>query len=92
MLFNSFEFLLYFPAVCLLYFLLPSLKSRNIWLLIASYYFYMCWEPIYALLIMGSTLITYFCGRYVEQLKAQPKKQKLILTLSLIVNFGILFL
>ena len=92
MLFNSFEFLLYFTAVCLLYFLLPSLKSRNIWLLIASYYFYMCWEPIYALLIMGSTLITYFCGRYVEQLKAQPKKQKLILTLSLIVNFGILFL
>lgn len=92
MLFNSFEFLIFFPVVCLIYFILPSLKSRNIWLLIASYYFYMCWKPIYALLIMGSTLITYVCGIYVEQLRSKPSRQRLILTLSLLINFGILFL
>ena len=62
MLFNSFQFLLFFPAVCILYFLLPELKLRNIFLLLASYYFYMNWKPIYAVLILGSTAITLYCN------------------------------
>ena len=47
--------------VCLLYFLIPAsqLRLRNLMLLAASYYFYMNWEPAYALLLLTSTVATY---------------------------------
>lgn len=61
MLFNSLHFLIFFPIVLLVYFVIPA-KLRYIWLLITSYYFYMCWNPRYVVLIAASTLITYFCG------------------------------
>ena len=44
MLFNSIDFLIFFPIVTLLYFTLPK-RVRWVWLLIASYYFYMSWNP-----------------------------------------------
>lgn len=62
MLFNSFAFLLFFPIVCIVYFALPTLKLRNLFLLVASYYFYMNWEPVYALLLLASTGITYLAA------------------------------
>ena len=61
MLFNSIDFLIFFPIVTLLYFLIPH-RVRYIWLLIASYYFYMAWNPVYALLMLTSTFITYLIG------------------------------
>lgn len=48
MLFNSLEFLIFLPIVLLVYFVIPP-KIKNIWLLIASYYFYMCWNAKYAI-------------------------------------------
>jgi len=64
MLFNSIQFLLFFPAVCVIYFCIPAgrVRLRNAFLLLASYYFYMNWEPAYALLLLGSTAITYLCA------------------------------
>ncbi len=62
MLFHSFSFLVFFPAVLLVYFIVPA-KLRHLWLLVASYYFYMSWNPKYAILIALSTLITYASGR-----------------------------
>ncbi len=50
MLFNSIDFLIFFPVVVLFYFALPK-RVRWIWLLGASYYFYMSWNPRYAVLI-----------------------------------------
>lgn len=61
MLFNSLDFLLFFPVVTLVFFLIPH-KARHLWLLAASYYFYMCWNPRYALLMLLSTAITYVSG------------------------------
>jgi len=87
MLFNSFLFLLFFPLVCLVYFLLPF-RWRNAFLLGASYYFYMNWEPVYALLIFISTLITWGAGLLMERYR--PRKW--ILAFSLVSNLGILFL
>lgn len=43
MLFNSLDFLIFFPAVTLLYFIMPQ-KLKQMWLLVVSYYFYMCWN------------------------------------------------
>ena len=92
MLFNSFEFLVFFPIVCLIYYALGKNKYRNPFLLMASYYFYMNWKPVYALLILTSTVLTYLCGLLVERFQSDKRKKKLFLTLSLLINFSILFI
>lgn len=97
MLFNSIDFLIFFPVVLLVYFILPS-KIRYVWLLISSYYFYMCWNPVYIILILISTGITYIFGRIVERWKNSEnfdgKKRKLWMRLSVaacfLSNLGIL--
>lgn len=96
MLFNSLQFLLYFPIVVLFYFLVPF-RFRWIWLLGASYYFYMNWNPKYALLIMTSTIITYLSGRYLEkfnEIQDEIKREKLkkwCVGVSFFSNLSILF-
>lgn len=90
MLFNSFEFLLFFPIVAILYYLITP-KYRWVFLLVASYYFYMNWQPIYAILIFTSTLVTYLCALKIDSTPVQSRK-KAYLTASLIINLGILFL
>ena len=90
MLFNSFNFLIFFPIVVFVYFVLPK-KIRDIWLLVASYYFYMCWNAKYALLLLASTLITYFAGLLVEATKKRIWIKKLMVAISLMANLGILF-
>lgn len=59
--FNSIDFMLFFPIVVLLYFVMPK-KLKTVWLLLSSYYFYMSWNAEYAILIGGSTVITYISG------------------------------
>ena len=70
MLFNSIDFMLFFPIVTVIYFLIPD-KIKYIWLLITSYYFYMCWNAKYALLILTSTVITYLSGIVIEHIKGR---------------------
>lgn len=68
MLFNSIQFLIFFPIVAVIYFVMPR-KAKEFWLLVASYYFYMCWNAKYAFLILFSTLVTYVCGLILEKVK-----------------------
>lgn len=93
MLFNSVQFLIFFPLVCLVILLSTYILKKNIinqiLLLAASLYFYMCWNPAYLLLILTSVLITYMSGLCMEN--KSSRRKKLILTLSLISNLGILF-
>ena len=42
-------------------------------LLVASYYFYMNWEPVYALLLLTSTLVTYFAALGIDKIKTYKK-------------------
>ncbi len=88
MLFNSFAFLLFFPIVAVVFYLIPSLKWRNSFLLVASYYFYMNWEPTYALLLLASTTITFFAGLLIEK---NEKRKKTFLVISIALNLSILF-
>lgn len=90
MLFNSFAFLIFFPLVCLIYFILPP-KYRWAFLLVASYYFYMNWKPVYALLIFSSTVITYGVALLIDRFQNKFRLKKLLLTFSILLNFGILF-
>ncbi len=88
MIFNSIAFLLFFPVVCIVYFALPTIRLRNLFLLAASYYFYMNWEPVYALLLLASTGITYFAAQGVAKYE---NHKKLLLTIGIVLNLLILF-
>lgn len=90
MLFNSVGFLLFFPAVCLVYFAVPQ-RFKYLWLLIASYYFYMCWNAKYALLLTVSILITYASGLLIQQVGKNIFLRKLWVGLSFGSNLAILF-
>lgn len=95
--FNSIQFFIFFPIVTIIYFLIPS-KIKYLWLLIASYYFYISWNPRYAFLIGFSTIITYLSGLIMGHFndiydKNKAKKLKKICVLfSCIINLGILFI
>jgi alginate O-acetyltransferase complex protein AlgI len=89
MLFNSFEFLIYFPIVTLLFFVLPQ-RLRWIHLLLASFVFYMAFLPIYVLILLITIVIDYLAGIYIE--KSTGKKRTWYLVLSLIGNIGFLCL
>lgn len=93
MLFNSIAFLLFFPVICILYYAIPaqSVKARNMLLLVASYYFYMNWEPAYALLLLTSTVVTYLAAIGISR-SEDRKKKKAYLISSIVLNLAILFL
>ncbi len=88
MLFNSIEFLIFFPVVVLTYFLLPH-KFRWFWLLSASVYFYMRFIPIYILVLFFLIAIDYTAGLMISAAKTASRK-KLFLIMSLCANIGIL--
>ena len=90
MLFNSVQYIFFLPLCAILYFLVPQ-RWRNPFLLMASYYFYMCWMPQYVLLMAVSTLTTWLCGFFVDHAKRGPMR-KAALALNITVNLGILFL
>lgn len=87
MLFNSFEFLLFFPLVLFVF----AFSGRWKWLvlLIASYAFYMSWKWEYILLILGSTMVDYACARGMEA-SSTEKQKKGFLGISLFANLGLL--
>ncbi len=89
MLFNSLHFLVFFPVVAGLYFGLPP-RWRGPLLLLASYYFYMSWRAVYALLLLATTLVDYFSGYRMSQLPAKRQRRP-YLYLSLASNLGTLF-
>ena len=88
MLFNSGHFLIFFPVVVVLYYLLGH-RWRWLLLLAASYYFYMSWNPVYITLILFSTCVDYWSG---WQMGKAPTKRarKPWLWLSIAANLGLL--
>lgn len=97
LLFNSLQFLFFFPIVVLIYFAIPR-KARYVWLLVASYYFYMCWNAKYVLLIAFSTIITYISGLLIERVKGCKGNEvrivcwkKIFVAFSFISNVSMLF-
>ncbi len=87
MLFNSIHFLIFFPVVTALYFLLPH-HVRWACLLAASCYFYMVFKPVYILILALTIFIDYFAGIWIE--KSAGKKRKWFLVASICANIGVL--
>ena len=88
MLFNSFEYLIFFPVVTLVYFLLPG-RFSWVWLLVMSYFFYMNWNAEYALLMAACTVVTYVCARLIERFD-EKKPRKRVLVAGIVLNIGML--
>lgn len=87
MLFNSSQFLIFFPVVTLLYFVLPR-KIRWLHLLAASSIFYMAFVPRYVLILLFVISIDYIAGRAIEP--AVGRRRKAFLALSILSNVGVL--
>jgi alginate O-acetyltransferase complex protein AlgI len=87
MLFNSFQYWLFFLIVVVLFY---SVRFRfgKLLLVCASYVFYMWWDPRFIVLILTSTIVDYFLGIWLET--AGSSRKKLLLVVSLVVNLGIL--
>jgi alginate O-acetyltransferase complex protein AlgI len=88
MLFNSVHFLIFYPVVVCAFFALNK-RYRWLLLLIASYYFYMVWEPIYILLIIASTSIDFIAARRIAGAKSLWRKRSWLIA-SIAVNLGLL--
>ena len=88
MLFNSFEFLIFFPVVTLVYFLIPD-RVKWVWLLITSYFFYMNWHAEYALLMAACTVVTYTCSRLIERFE-DKRRRKIAMWSGVVLNIGLL--
>ena len=73
MAFNSLHFWLVFPPVFLLYWLIPQRLPvlRKIWLIVASYLLYLSWKPVFALVLLYVTLVTYLGARSFESVKSR---------------------
>src|SRR5688572_23715816 len=70
MLFNSLEFALFLPITLLVYHvLIPQRfwRARKGFLVVASYLFYMSWNPFFGILLLGSTLIDFTMGLLLER-------------------------
>ncbi len=89
MLFNSFEFLIFFPAVTGIYFALSSKRAKLWLLLISSCFFYGFFIPKYLLILFLLIGIDFFAGIQIEGTSIQ-KRKKLFLVLSLLSNISIL--
>ena len=90
MTFNSWEFLLFYPIVALLYFFLPK-KLKWPMLLVASYYFYMCYQAELVFLIFGTTLISWIASNIIDRNRDKKILKRICLTVTLIVCLGVLF-
>ncbi len=90
MIFNSFEFLLFYPIVLVLYFLLPK-KYRWTMLLAASAFFYLYWSVKLIFLILFTIAISYTAAILIETYKDNLAIKRTCLVVTLVACFGVLF-
>ena len=91
MLFNSIHYLIFLPFVFTLYWLVNkrSLKLQNGLLLVASYYFYACWDWRFLFLLIFSTGLDYYTGLKMYDAQTSIMK-KFWFWLSIVINVGFL--
>ena len=91
MLFNSLDFIVFFPIVFILYWLLRNrLKLQNLFLIIASYVFYGWWDYRFLSLIFLTTVLDFFTAIQVDS-SEEPTTRKFWVGLSITVNLSVLF-
>jgi D-alanyl-lipoteichoic acid acyltransferase DltB (MBOAT superfamily) len=86
MLFHTWPFALFFLVVYPVYLVLKGTRFRLPWLLVASYFFYACFNPLYLVLIGYSTLVDYT----VVTRMAKSQRRKMWFSISIVNNIGLL--
>ncbi|MFM7766328.1 MAG: MBOAT family O-acyltransferase, partial [Bacteroidota bacterium] len=91
MLFNSISFAIFLPIVFFLYWFATKrdLRIQNILLLVASYFFYACWDWRFMFLLVFSTFLDYYTGIRIHESNS-PSKKKTWLWISILINLGFL--
>jgi D-alanyl-lipoteichoic acid acyltransferase DltB (MBOAT superfamily) len=91
MLFNSWNFFIFLIIIYIVYWLISNkrLKAQNSLLLIASYFFYACWDWRFLFLLVFSTFLDYITGLKIEQ-STQKRSKKFWFWLSIGINLGFL--
>lgn len=91
MLFNSLSFTIFFPIVFFIYWyiLKNNLKGQNIFLLIASYFFYGCWDWRFLFLLAISTFLCYYGGLKIQDATTRSGR-KIWMIISVVVNISFL--
>ena len=88
MIFNSFEFAVFFPVVFAIYWML-RLRAQNIFLLLASYVFYGFWDWRFLSLILFSTLVDFVVAQKIHAADDRAVRKRWV-TVSLVTNLGLL--
>lgn len=89
MVFSSISFLCGFLVIVfLLYSIIPSLKIKNLLLILFSLVFYAVGEPVYVFLMLGMSFVNYLFGLLIDK---KEEYKKLWLFLSILINIGVLF-
>ena len=89
MTFNSWEFLIFYPIVLLLYFALPK-KMKWPMLLVASYFFYMCYQAELVFLIFGTTLVSWVASNIIAKSENKATRRTFLI-ITLATSLGVLF-
>jgi alginate O-acetyltransferase complex protein AlgI len=92
MLFNSLEFLAFLVVVLALYHgAIPRRfwGARKVALIVASYLFYMNWNPYFGAILLGSTVCDFTLGLVIQRAQT-PARRRLCVAASVCVNLGIL--
>jgi alginate O-acetyltransferase complex protein AlgI len=92
MLFNSFQFLVFLCIVLAIYYPLAH-RQQNRFLLLASMFFYACWNWRFLAPLLFTTSIDYWCARRMGAVigaDAGKKKRQPYLILSVVANLGLL--
>ena len=89
MIFTEFRFVVFFAVVFAVYWSLRGIRSRKLWLLGASWFFYAAWDWRFLGLILFSTLVDYVVGARLGTSERQGHR-RMLLALSLVANLGLL--
>lgn len=90
MVFSGLTFLMFFlPVFLAVYYLIPTIKAKNVVIFIFSLLFYSWGEPVYVLIMIFSTVLDYFCGKFAEKYRGKMGA-KAALIISVLVNIGML--
>jgi alginate O-acetyltransferase complex protein AlgI len=87
--FSSFEFLLFFAVVIAVRSGIRDLRLEKVFLLLASWLFYMSWDPRFVVLIIFTSLVDWWIGRLLGETEDARARRTLLVT-SLVLNLGVL--
>ena len=88
MTFNSISFLLFFAAVLFLHTRPISWRAKKVNLLLLSYLFYACWDPLFVGLILFSTITDWSAARWIA--RAGVHGRRIYLLISIAINLTLL--